>query len=137
MHTDPRYSLLNPIELARTAPFGSLLTLVNVFPIGTIIHDAVAAHAYGLSLMALPNIIVMVLVAWKTVGRQIRFRHKLERRLQSGELDDDYLRRTTTHWCDRQTARTVLRRDKQLLERYKLICVEEKDVDMLTWLPHI
>jgi hypothetical protein len=102
-------------DFYRTAPLGETIFLMNAVQI-TWNYD----EPFTLGMNFLGSLAGVLLAA-----KQFRLKQRLESSIQKHGYDDGVFKKTLPEWCDRQTARVVVKKYGNL-DEYESLCQDNK-----------
>ncbi len=131
--------LRHPIETFRTTPIQIGLTLLSLSVASVYANSELGENNnpadvadWAVISINLGSAGLNSVLAYK----QVKFRNRLESKLEDKGFNERVMSRTTTTYCARQAARIACENTGHL-DEYTELCEKNSEKASLTWLPHI
>jgi hypothetical protein len=131
-----REMLRHPIETARTAPYGTTVTGMNV------VLSSIYA-TYGISTgfivglaVSLPFSLLGARSGSGLIKQSLELREQVEENLGDAQRINDLYESNSIFWCGRQAIKTTLRDNPEQREIFDGICAKNEADAHFRWLPH-
>lgn len=133
----PKDILQYPIETFRTAPLGISFAIASLCMTGGLVAQAVQEDSSTASeVIPIAISTANISLGISAARKQFKLRGRVENFIENHGFDERYFTRTTAEWCDRQTTRVACEK-YGMLDKYVVVCDNNKQNDYLTYIPHL